>query len=192
MDMDRSAAIRYKNNQVQDVTLQGYKPSMAATSNIQIDAGRFLIDGESGRRAAVPVIGNDRREKFLPGVDPVGEILNIDGRPLEVIGASQQLGSNFGPSRDSCVSIPSRYISSGTARARTLATTPSRPIQICSPKHRTRSGCYCGPTGICGWDATTAWAALLQIRCHRFGSNSTGVIAATPSRSSQCSWCLAE
>jgi putative ABC transport system permease protein len=54
----------------------------------------------------VAVIGNDLREKFFAGVDPVGKTITIDGRPFEVIGASKKLGSVFGQSRDNFVCIP--------------------------------------------------------------------------------------
>lgn len=106
MDADRSVGIRYENNQVKDVQLSGYTANMASISNIQTDTGRFFIDSENRRRAAVAVIGNDLREKFFPGVDPVGKVIAIDGRPFEVIGASKKLGSVFGQSRDNFVWIP--------------------------------------------------------------------------------------
>lgn len=106
MDADRSVGIRYENNQVKDVQLSGYTANMASISNIQTDTGRFFIDSENRRRAAVAVIGNDLREKFFPGVDPVGKVMAIDGRPFEVIGASKKLGSVFGQSRDKFVWIP--------------------------------------------------------------------------------------
>jgi putative ABC transport system permease protein len=106
MTAERNVAIRYENNQVKDVSLEGYTPNMAAISNIETDTGRFFIDGENRRRAAVAVIGNDLREKFFPGADPVGKIITIDGRPFEVIGASKKLGSVFGQSRDNFVWIP--------------------------------------------------------------------------------------
>ena len=106
MDADRSVGIRYENNQVKDVQLSSYTANMASISNIQTDTGRFFIDSENRRRAAVAVIGNDLREKFFPGVDPVGKVIAIDGRPFEVIGASKKLGSVFGQSRDNFVWIP--------------------------------------------------------------------------------------
>ena len=106
MEAERNVAIRYENNQIKDVSLEGYTPNMAAISNIETDAGRFFIEGENRRRAAVAVIGNDLREKFFPGADPVGKIITIDGRPFEVIGASKKLGSVFGQSRDNFVWIP--------------------------------------------------------------------------------------
>ena len=106
METGRSAPIRYGNDNLKDVSLQGYTPNMAAISNIQTDAGRFFLDGENNRRAAVVVIGNDIREKFFAGVDPVGKSISIGGVPFVVVGASKKLGSVFGQSRDNFVWIP--------------------------------------------------------------------------------------
>lgn len=106
MDASRGVTIRYANSEVKDVAMSGYTPNMAAISNLETETGRFFTDSENRRRAAVVVIGNDLREKFFPGVDPVGKMLTIEGRPFEVIGASKKLGSVFGQSRDNFVWIP--------------------------------------------------------------------------------------
>jgi putative ABC transport system permease protein len=106
MEADHSVAIRYEGTEVKDVSLSGYTPNMAAISNIETDGGRFFTESENHRRAAVVVIGNDLREKFFPGTDPVGKTITIEGRPFEVIGASKKLGSVFGQSRDNFVWIP--------------------------------------------------------------------------------------
>ncbi len=106
MEASRGVTIRYANSEVKDVAMEGYTPNMAAISNLETETGRFFTDSENRRRAAVVVIGNDLREKFFPGADPVGKVLTIEGRPFEVIGASKKLGSVFGQSRDNFVWIP--------------------------------------------------------------------------------------
>ena len=102
METGRSAPLRYGGENLKDVRLQGYTPNMAAISNIQTDAGRFFLDGENNRRAAVVVIGNDIREKFFPGVDPVGKPLPLAACRLWWW-APKKLGSVFGQSRDNFV-----------------------------------------------------------------------------------------
>jgi putative ABC transport system permease protein len=51
-------------------------------------------------------IGKDIKDQFFPNIDPVGKILEIQGRPFEIIGVSKSLGSVFGQSRDGFVSVP--------------------------------------------------------------------------------------
>jgi putative ABC transport system permease protein len=52
------------------------------------------------------VIGNDIRERFFSGVDPIGQTIKLDGRPLMVVGAAKAKGSVFGQSQDGYVLIP--------------------------------------------------------------------------------------
>jgi len=106
METGRNVAVRFGNSEVKDVQLEGYTPNMAAISNIQTDAGRFFVDGENRRRAAVTVIGDDLREKFFSGADPLGKTIFLDARPFEIIGVSKKLGSVFGQSRDNFAWIP--------------------------------------------------------------------------------------
>jgi putative ABC transport system permease protein len=79
---------------------------MGLISNIQPAQGRFLVDSEDKRRAEVVFIGEDIRQKFFTGAEPVGKTLSIDGRPFRVIGVATKLGSVFGQSRDNFAMIP--------------------------------------------------------------------------------------
>lgn len=106
MEIDRNVRLRYQTEQLKDVSLQGYTPNMAAISNLQTAHGRFFTEVDNHRRAAVAIIGNDVRDKFFLGVDPVGKSLLVDGRPFEIVGVSRKLGSVFGQSRDNFVWIP--------------------------------------------------------------------------------------
>jgi putative ABC transport system permease protein len=106
MEIDRNVRLRYESEQLKDVSLQGYTPNMASISNLQTSSGRFFSDADNHRRGMVAIIGNDVREKFFLGADPVGKTIQVDGRPFEIIGASKKLGSVFGQSRDSFVWIP--------------------------------------------------------------------------------------
>jgi putative ABC transport system permease protein len=106
METGRGVSVRRENAQVTGVRLMGYTPNMAAVLNVQTAAGRFFLDAENSRHAAVAVIGDDLREKFFPGADPAGKTLFIDGRPYQVIGVSKKLGSVFGQSRDNFIWIP--------------------------------------------------------------------------------------
>lgn len=106
MEADTSVTVRYLEQQVKDVELQGLTPNMAAISNVQTAAGRFFVDAENRRRAAVTILGNDLVEKFFAGVDPIGKTIFLAGRPFEIVGVSKKLGSVFGQSRDNFVLIP--------------------------------------------------------------------------------------
>ena len=151
MDVSRSVAIRYAADEVKDVALEGYTPNMAAISNLQTETGRFFSDSENRRHAAVAVIGNDLREKFFPGVDPVGKTITIDGRPFEVTGASKKLGSVFGagytaaPRRstsaaEQCTLGGFRNPATSRALTRSLRAGLNSPVRIRRSNHPRRPG----------------------------------------------------
>ncbi len=106
MEIGRSVSLRYKEEEIRDVTMQGYTPNMAVISNIQLESGRFFFDVENRRHSTVAIIGNDVRDKFFAGSNPEGKTIQIRGRPFEVIGVSKKLGSVFGQSRDNFVWVP--------------------------------------------------------------------------------------
>ena len=68
--------------------------------------GRFLMNHEIERSSMVCVIGMDVREKFFPGLDPIGRTLNIRGLPMTIVGIEEKRGSMFGQSLDNHAYIP--------------------------------------------------------------------------------------
>ena len=106
MEMDRTASLRYGTDSVDGVTLRGVTPNMAAITNIEASAGRFITDTENAHRVEVVFIGSDVRERFFEGVDPIGKTLQVNRLPFTVIGVGKKQGSLFGQSRDNYVIVP--------------------------------------------------------------------------------------
>lgn len=69
-------------------------------------AGRYITDTDNEHRSSVALIGTDVAEKLFPGVDPIGKQLDVDGRPYEVVGVGQKIGTVLGQTRDNYVYIP--------------------------------------------------------------------------------------
>jgi putative ABC transport system permease protein len=101
----RAPVIRGKERS-DGVVIRGVTANMAAIANIQAANGRFFTDADNQRRQMVAFIGTDIQERFFEGEDPVGKILDVQGRPFQVIGVSKKIGSVFGNSRDNFVMIP--------------------------------------------------------------------------------------
>lgn len=106
MQSTRMARVTSNNQQVLGVSIQGTSANVPEISNIQVQYGRMFTDNEDRRKLALAYIGNDIRETFFPNGDPVGKVIEIEGRPYEVVGAAKALGSSFGQSRDNFVIIP--------------------------------------------------------------------------------------
>src|SRR4029077_21060195 len=106
MMASRNARVSYKGDSVLGVDVQGVTDNIAAINNVQIDTGRGITYEEVRRHAPVVFLGNDLRNRFFEGRDPIGKFIEIEGSPYEVVGAAKALGSVFGNSLDNFVMIP--------------------------------------------------------------------------------------
>ncbi len=104
----RGGSVAYKGDTIDSVGVQGGSPNYAIILNYQPELGRFLTEVDDEHRREVAFIGNDLRERFFAGTDPVGKTISVDGRPFEVIGAAKAKGSVFGSSQDNFVIIPAQ------------------------------------------------------------------------------------
>lgn len=77
-----------------------------AIKNMGLQSGRFPTAQEYALGTPVIVIGDDVKEHYFPGLDPVGRELRIAGLPYEVIGVAEKQGSIFGISADKFVVVP--------------------------------------------------------------------------------------
>ena len=106
MMASRRARVTYKHEAMEEVDIQGVTDNIPAINYVQVELGRSFAYEEVRRHATVAFIGNDLRNKFFEGQDPVGKTIDIDGRPYEVIGVAKALGSVFGNSQDNFAMIP--------------------------------------------------------------------------------------
>ncbi|MCC7176476.1 MAG: ABC transporter permease [Bryobacterales bacterium] len=103
---NRSAPVRYGTNLIEGAQLQGVTSNVGVITNVQTAAGRFLTDTEDEHRVNVAFIGEDVRQRFFEGLDPIGKSIAVEGRPFTVVGVAKPLGAMFGQSRDTFVWIP--------------------------------------------------------------------------------------
>jgi len=106
MQASRAGKVQYQGDSLDDITITGGSANYGILGNIELTSGRFITDTEDQRRLPVAVIGNDIRERFFAGADPIGQTIKLDGKPLTVVGAAKAKGSVFGQSQDGYVLIP--------------------------------------------------------------------------------------
>ncbi|MDQ2711180.1 MAG: ABC transporter permease [Acidobacteriota bacterium] len=106
LETDKNVTISYSGQTLQTVDLQGVTANIPALSDIEVDSGRAISEAEVQRHAPVAFIGNDIKDRFFAGVDPVGKTIKADGVPYEVIGVAKAKGTVFGQSQDKWVMVP--------------------------------------------------------------------------------------
>jgi putative ABC transport system permease protein len=98
--------VRYGDLSSSDTMIRGMTPSMASILDLEIVAGRMLNDIDLRNASRVVVIGSDVLEKLMPGLDPIGREVRIDGESYTVIGLGKKEGKTLGQSRDNYVIMP--------------------------------------------------------------------------------------
>jgi len=106
LEASRGCSVRYGADRIEWVSLSGATSNIGVIRNVPLASGRFFTDMEDRRRLSVAVIGADFKEKFFSNVDAVGKVLQVDGRPYQIVGVGSPQGTLFGQSRDNYVMIP--------------------------------------------------------------------------------------
>jgi len=106
MEASRGVTVRYREQDLEAVDMDGVSANMGVISYISVASGRFILDIDNQRHMPVVFIGEDVRARFFPDREPIGKTIKLDGVPFEVIGTAAKRGSVLGFSRDNFVMIP--------------------------------------------------------------------------------------
>ena len=103
-------SLKHDNQTSDGVRVRGVTPtSMFDVDGVTIDVGRIWTEGEANSGHDVCVVGPDILKNLFNGAAPeraLGQEIRVAGRPYEIIGVFEPLGSIFGFSRDNVVYIP--------------------------------------------------------------------------------------
>ncbi len=98
--------VKYADQSSNDTIVRGMTPSMAPILDLDLVAGRMVNEVDLKNASRVAVVGNDILEKLMPGLDPIGREIRVDGEVYTVIGLGKKEGKTLGQSRDNYVIIP--------------------------------------------------------------------------------------
>jgi putative ABC transport system permease protein len=104
--LQNQSDIKQNGEELFGVQIQGCTPNMQIIEDKTIAEGRFFLQQEYDTAAMVAVIGDDLKEKFFPGQDPIGKTVSVRGMPLTVVGVEEKRGSMFGQSFDKQLYMP--------------------------------------------------------------------------------------
>jgi len=108
-----SKTVKYQNNYMEGVQIQGVSHDFNQVLPFEISDGRYFSPIESMTGKNVAVIGNNIADNLFPGMDPVGRRITVMGRKVDVIGMITKEGEDmFGNSNDNTVILPINYFKS--------------------------------------------------------------------------------
>jgi putative ABC transport system permease protein len=114
--------VKHADQKSDSVRIRGVTPTtMFDVDGVAIDAGRIWTEPEGASGKEICVVGSDISKNLFgdaPADRLVGQEIKIAGRPYQIVGVLQPLGSIFGFSRDNVVYIPySSYQKTFAARS---------------------------------------------------------------------------
>ncbi len=98
--------VKYGEQALSDTIVQGMTPAVAITQDTDIDSGRMINESDLENNSPVVVVGTDVVDNLLPGVDPIGKEIRVDGWIYRIIGVGKKKGSTLGQSLDNWAFIP--------------------------------------------------------------------------------------
>jgi putative ABC transport system permease protein len=105
-EVQRGVDLKHGNEQLFGTSIIGVTANVSDIEDKTIVDGRFIRPNDVETAAFVVVIGDELREKFFGGLDPIGRTVRIGGFPMEIVGVEQKRGSMFGNSLDNHAYIP--------------------------------------------------------------------------------------
>ena len=87
-------------------SLRGWTWAMPTITNLNIVEGRSLTEMDDRQAMKVAIIGYDIIDNLMPGGDPLGKEIRVDGVPYTVVGVGERQGKTLGQSQDNFVDIP--------------------------------------------------------------------------------------
>jgi putative ABC transport system permease protein len=103
---NESGHVKYGGQSISDTLIRGITPAMATILDTDLSSGRMVNETDVENRSAVVVVGNDIVEHLMPGMDPLGKEVRVDGWTYQVIGVAKKKGTTLGQSADNFVMIP--------------------------------------------------------------------------------------
>ncbi len=98
--------VTYGGQSSGDTSVRGVSPEMSAIYDTDLVSGRFLNETDVDNKTPVVVVGPDIVENLMPGLDPLGRDIRIDGWEYQIIGVGKKKGKTLGQSLDNWAMIP--------------------------------------------------------------------------------------
>jgi len=102
--------VQFEDSKAENTEVLATTHDLISTWSLEIERGRYFTEAESNSGAPLAILGNEIATKLFGPVDPIGKMIKIQGRRLQIIGIYTKQGTDmFGTSMDKRVHIPVVY-----------------------------------------------------------------------------------
>jgi len=91
---------------LEDTSVRGVTANIGEMDVEEPASGRYIADADNQHRAMLAFVGSEVAERLFPQLDPIGRIVDLDGRPFQIVGVAKRLGTVLGQSQDNFAYIP--------------------------------------------------------------------------------------
>jgi putative ABC transport system permease protein len=99
--------VKYGNLETNpNISVAGATVDALRTNDWNVDYGRDLRENDIQYSADVCLLGPEVSDKLFPNMNPVGQTVRVDNKPLRVIGVLEKQPAMFGQSRDNYIVMP--------------------------------------------------------------------------------------
>ncbi len=113
--VSRNVNFSYEDNILSNTSLYGVTPEFNSIQTIDIEQGRYLIESDFLRGAAVGIVGFKVAEELYGKAEKaVGKEISYGGRKVYIVGVIKKQGQSLigGFNYDDCMIVPYRYFAS--------------------------------------------------------------------------------
>ena len=89
-----------------NLSIAGVSTDAMRTNDWNVEEGRDLREDDINYSSDVCLIFQPIVDKLFPYMDPIGQTIRVDGKPLRVVGVVEKQSSLFGQSRDNYIIVP--------------------------------------------------------------------------------------
>ena len=93
---NESGHVKYAEQSIADTLVRGVTPSMVPILDIDLTAGRMINEIDLKNDSPVVVVGPDITDNLMPGTDPIGKEIRVDGWVYRVVGVGKAKGKALG------------------------------------------------------------------------------------------------
>ncbi|HUY80143.1 MAG TPA: ABC transporter permease [Acidobacteriaceae bacterium] len=104
--LNTEGQVVYGNHSSNNTSIRGWSWNMPAISNLNIVQGRSFVPSDQRYGARVCIVGYDIVHNLMPGVNPLGKEIRVDGVPYTIIGVGEKQGTTLGQSQDNYIDVP--------------------------------------------------------------------------------------
>ena len=102
-----ASQVKANGNEANSPQVAGINQNYAICNNWEIQDGRNILETDVLHATDACVIGQDVSEALFKGKDPLGQVISVNGKRLQVVGTFAKKGSSgFGGQPDNIVTMP--------------------------------------------------------------------------------------